>query len=138
MGLQSWGGFWVKSRSGLVGRTTVTPWAPQTSLEASLLNLPPTPTCWIVGESRALDASKASDDGVQGRALGRHLLLEGVAVESLGPSLAPLPRLLSRPLCSRRSPSCACVCLVLRQWVFLLHLTSPVSLLADALPLALS
>jgi hypothetical protein len=55
------------------------------------------PTCRIPGESPALEASKANDYGVQGRALGRQFLLVGVAEESRMARRLP-PVWSSRPL----------------------------------------
>jgi hypothetical protein len=57
--------FWAKVQPGFAGRTTVTPHAPHTSFEVSLLNIVLLRQhLRIPGKSPALEASKTSDDGV--------------------------------------------------------------------------
>ena len=65
----------------------------------------------ILGVSLALDASKASGISVQGGSLERHLLPEGVAVESH--MARRLPSVLSPSAASLATggvPHCACMC----------------------------
>ena len=65
----------------------------------------------ILGVSLALDASKASGVSVQGGSLERHLLPEGVAVESH--TARRLPSMLSPSTTSSATdgvPHCACMC----------------------------
>ena len=95
----------------------------------------------FLGKSPALDASKANDDGIQGRALGFTSFLKTLLLNLFGPSFAPVRPSRHRWLLScgelLEKSSIVPVCVyVLSQWIVPRHLTSLASLLADALPLS--
>jgi hypothetical protein len=108
--------FWAKAQSGF-GRADDGDASRATYLLGGIVcePIPLYRQCRILGVNPALDASKASGDGVHSGNLGRHPLLEGVVEEALTatrllpvssptfvvPAVQPAPG---------EVPSCACVC----------------------------
>jgi hypothetical protein len=95
--------------------------------------------CWIMGVNPALDASKASGDGVHSGSLGRHPLLEGVVEESLTatcllPVSSPTSVVPAVQPAPSEVPSRACVCLCSTVMVCPATLDIAGVVVADALP----